>query len=207
MMTTDITEGPGSVDGFVMLPQVEPGQGYFLMIDNWQGTQNGFVLTWTSSAAEYFDCDALVPCEVVALAGPDIVACRGDQTPIALNGTSFGNLGTETYKWSGTNGGSDFLSNPDIASPLIQLPVDFTGGINYTLTVTEDSCTSRDNLIVEVASTDISINTIGPFCESESFQIRTADPIGGTWGGSANGNVFHPMAQGPGTHFVSLYLR
>ncbi|MBL0008958.1 MAG: hypothetical protein IPP25_17735 [Saprospiraceae bacterium] len=51
MGTTDITEGPGTGDGFVMTLIVEPGQGYYLMVDNWLGTSNGFVLTWTGAAA------------------------------------------------------------------------------------------------------------------------------------------------------------
>ena len=203
MGTTDITEGPGSGDGFVMTLQVQPGQGFFLVIDNWQGTNNGFVLTWTGTAAPFLDCDAEVPCSIIADAGEDMTICGGDPGPFQLDGSSTNNNGNETYRWSGTNGGTSFLSNPDIEDPFIQLPPEFTGNITYTLSVNEDSCRNTDIVSVFVTLPDVSINPLGPFCENSSVRQLSATPPGGTWGGSVNNNMFDPMQLGPGIHTVT----
>jgi hypothetical protein len=126
MGTTDFTEGPGTGDGFVSTLVVQPGQGFYLMIDNWLGTTNGFILEWTGTAADYLDCAAEPPCALTAIAGDDIVACEGET--VLLNGQSIGNHGNETYTWAGTNGGTAFLSDP-IQDPSIDLPGSL--GIDY----------------------------------------------------------------------------
>jgi gliding motility-associated-like protein len=203
MGTMDVSEGPGSGDGFVMTLQVAPGQGFFLMIDNWQGTNNGFVLSWTGSAAAHLNCDAEVPCDIVAEAGPPILTCGGDQSPLQLTGSAVNTNGNETYHWSGTNGGTDFLSDPGIANPFIHLPADFSGVIIYTLTVSEDSCTSRDNVTLTVISPEVNITPVGPFCETGPSQILSASPPGGIWGGAVTGNLFDPALPGPGVHTVT----
>jgi gliding motility-associated-like protein len=202
MGTTDVTEGPGTGDGFVMTLPVEPGQGYYLMIDNWLGTTNGFEMTWTESAAPYLNCDAQPPCALEAIAGPDINACEGDED-IPLNGSSNGNHGNETYSWSGSGGGTVYLSDPEIANPTVTLPPGFTGVIRYTLTVMEDTCVSTDDmeLFINPLPT-VNIPQIGPFCPSDPAATLTALPPGGTWSGDNTGNTFNPMTNGPGIHTV-----
>ena len=203
MGTTDVTEGPGTGDGFVSTLPVQPGQGFYLLIDNWAGTTNGFILTWTETAADYLNCDAQPPCSLDAVAGPDIDACEGE-TDIELEGGSNGNHGSETYSWSGTNGGTDFLSNPDIENPTVTLPSGFTGTIIYTLTVAEDTCVSEDEFELTVNPLPfVNINQIGPFCENDLPQALSGTPGGGIWGGAATGNTFNPMTNGPGIHTVT----
>ncbi len=202
MGTMDTSEGPGTGDGFVMTLQVEPGQGFYLLIDNWLGTTNGFVLTWTDTAAEWLNCDAEPPCALSAIAGDDISACEGDV--LSLNGESAGNDGNETYSWSGTNGGTGYLDNPNSEDPTVTLPIGFNGTIIYTLTVTEDGCENDDEMELTVNPLPIvNINQIGPFCQEDDTETLSATPGGGVWGGAANGNVFDPMANGPGIHTVT----
>jgi gliding motility-associated-like protein len=201
--TTDVSEGPGSGDGFVMILNVEPGQGYFLMIDNWTGSHNGFELSWTGTAAEYLNCNVEVPCGIIALAGNDIVACAGSQELISLHGSCINNHGNEKYAWTGTNGGTGFLSNPNISNPEIHLPLNFTGSILYTLLVSEDNCTNKDILTLIVSLADVNINPVGPFCESAPPQILSGSPVDGLWGGAVTGNIFDPITLGPGTHTVT----
>ena len=204
MGATDFTEGPGTGDGFVMTLQVEPGQGFYLLIDNWQGTMNGFELEWTDSASSYLNCEAQPPCALSAIAGSDLSACEGDETAIQLNGSSYGSHGNEVYSWSGTNGGTGFLSDPDIANPTITLPPNFNGTIIYTLTVTEDTCTGTDELELTVNPLPfITINTVGPFCENNPTQTLSGTPAGGTWGGAVTSNMFNPVTHGPGIHTVT----
>ena len=204
MGTTDFTEGPGTGDGFVSTLIVQPGQGFYLLIDNWQGTNNGFVLTWTGSAAQALDCNAEPPCSITAIAGDDISACEGDQVPVLLDGTGHGGSGIETYSWSGTNGGTAYLNDPNIADPTVTLPPTFTGIITYTLTVMEDTCVGTDNVILTVHPLPVvSINAAGPFCENASPATLSATPPGGTWGGSVTSNSFNPATHGPGIHEVT----
>ena len=203
MGTTDVTEGPGTGDGFVMTLVVQPGQGFYLMIDNWQGTMNGFVLSWEGTAADYLNCNASPPCALFAVAGPDISACEGD-TDVQLNGSSTGGDGGETYSWTGTNGGTGYLSDPNSPNPTVDLPPGFTGTITYTLTVVEDTCMNEDQLDLIVHEKPVvSINPIGPFCHNESSHGLTGSPLGGTWGGAVSNPIFNPMTHSPGIHTVT----
>jgi len=203
MGTMDVTEGPGTGDGFVMTLVVQPGQGFYLLIDNWQGTNNGFVMKWTDTAAPWLNCDATPPCALSARAGADFSACEGAEN-IPLNGESSGNHGNETYSWSGTNGGTNFLSDPDTEDPTINLPPGFTGTIIYTLTVVEDTCMGVDEVELTVNPLpEIEINEIGPFCANNPPQTLSAVPGGGTWGGAVTGNTFNPVTNGPGIHTVT----
>ncbi|HZV69044.1 MAG TPA: gliding motility-associated C-terminal domain-containing protein [Saprospiraceae bacterium] len=203
MGTTDFTEGPGTGDGFVSTLIVQPGQGFYLLIDNWQGTNTGFQLKWTDTAAPFLNCAANPPCALSARAGEDLMACEGDED-VPLDGESSGNHGNEIYSWSGTNGGTSFLSDPDIEDPTVTLPPGFTGSIIYTLTVTEDTCMGTDEVELTVNPLpDIEINQIGPFCANNPPQLLTSIPGGGIWGGAASGNMFKPIVAGPGIHTVT----
>jgi len=202
MGTIDFSEGPGTGDGFVMTLEVKPGEGFYLMIDNWQGTHNGFVLTWTGTAADYLNCNAKVPCSVIAEAGDPIEACAGDQLVI-LEGEAINARYPTTFSWSGTNGGTSLLNNPNIARPTIQLPDNYIGSLVYTLTVKEDTCRSKDTVTVNVTTPLINMEPAGPFCQNGPPQPLSATPAGGMWGGAVNGNMFDPQALGTGNHIVT----
>jgi hypothetical protein len=102
MGTTDVSEGPVTGDGFVMTLVVQPGQGYYLMIDNWLGTDYGFTMDWTGSAAPWLNCDAVPPCAVNATPGLPFTVCEGDVFQLYSLGSA------DTYSWSGTNGSTEF---------------------------------------------------------------------------------------------------
>ncbi len=55
MGATDVSEPP-SGDGFVSMLPVNPGEGYYLLIDNWLSTSTGFDLDWTGPAAPWLNC-------------------------------------------------------------------------------------------------------------------------------------------------------
>lgn len=203
MGATDFSEGPGSGDGFVSTLVVEPGQGFYLMIDNWLGTTAGFILEWTDSAAPFLNCGASPPCAIEAEAGPDIAACEGDEG-VQLFGSSIGNHGNETYVWTGTNGGDVFLDNPDVPTPVVNLPPGFSGTITYTLTVAEDTCLSVDQMdLIVHPLPSATISAVGSLCPSDPIHTLTGLPAGGIWGGDATGNTFNPLTNGPGIHTVT----
>ena len=68
---TDNSEGAGG-DGYVAPITVQPGQGFYLLVDNWLGSSNGFDLSWGGSAAPFLNCNADPTCELEANAGPNI---------------------------------------------------------------------------------------------------------------------------------------
>lgn len=55
MGAMDLTESPAG-DGFLRTITVQPSEGYYLLIDNFQSSFTGFSLTWTGSAAPWLDC-------------------------------------------------------------------------------------------------------------------------------------------------------
>ncbi|MFT7450527.1 MAG: hypothetical protein ACI9VN_001244, partial [Patescibacteria group bacterium] len=200
--TTDTSEGPGTGDGFVSLINVVPGQGFYLMIDNWAGTNNGFLMTWTGSAAPYLNCAAETPCVLVADAGIDVTECE-DGNSFLLTGSSDGNDGAESYIWTGTNGGTAYLNNPNLQSPTVTLPNGVSGSITYTLTVTEGTCIATDEVVITVNPIpSVSLFPVGPFCPESQAVSLTASPFGGTWTG-APGGLFNPQTNGSGTHPVT----
>ncbi|MEM6966400.1 MAG: hypothetical protein AAF573_16675, partial [Bacteroidota bacterium] len=138
MGTTDISEGAGG-DGFVSEITVQPGQGYFLLVDNFTSSGIGFDLTWTGPGANYLNCNANPPCGLIANAGNPVSGCEG-ATGLILNGSATGGNGTENYGWFGTNGGTAYLSNPNIANPVLTIPPGVSGTFDFTLTVTEGTC-------------------------------------------------------------------
>ncbi len=203
MNAMDVSEGPGTGDGFVMTLIVQPGQGFYLMIDNWLGTDDGFMMHWTGSAAQYLNCDAEPPCALEALAGPDLDVCEEDINVI-IDGGNYGGQGSEIYMWSGSDNGSSYLNDPNVEDPTITLPPGFTGTITYTLVVTEGDCMGQDEMEVTVNPLPIvSINPVAPLCENGAPQTLTGTPTGGIWGGDATGNSFNPVPYGPGIHTVS----
>ena len=55
MGATDNSESP-SGNGFVATLTVNPGEGYYLLIDNFSNNSTGFSMTWTGSAAPFLNC-------------------------------------------------------------------------------------------------------------------------------------------------------
>ena len=206
MGATDETEGPGFGDGFVATLQVEGGQGFYIAINNWYGTGNGFTLEFTGSAAPYLDCTADPPCSVEAIAGDDITVCEA-APPFSINVTPDGGLPPYTFNWEGTNNGTSYLDDPSAQSPLVTLPSGITGTVNYYVTVSDGICQDIDTLVVNInPAPTILIDPMGPFCtnDPDTYQA-TGSPSNGTWGGIANaGGQVTPGNFNPGTRFLTL---
>jgi gliding motility-associated-like protein len=147
MGATDNSEGAGG-DGFVAPLVVQPGQGYYLLVDNWLSSSSGFSLTWGGSAASFLNCNVDPGCNITVSAGNPQSACAG--STLQLQGSATGTTGAATYSWSGTNGGTAFLNNPLSPTPLVTIPSGFSGTITYTLTVTEGACSETATVTVTV---------------------------------------------------------
>ncbi len=205
MDETDESEGPGG-NGFVSTIIVQPGEGYYLMVDNFNGTSNGFNLEWTGDAAEEVVCNP-PPCSVTLDGGDDVAQCAGSD-PFDLALEIIGNGDPYDISWEGTNGGTAFLDDPTAIQPTVTLPADFDGEIIYTVTVI-----SADGECEEQASITVTVNPIPDvMIEDHDTDLCPADdplqligtPPGGVWGGAADASgQVDPEGLPPGPIEVS----
>lgn len=205
MGATDFSEGPGSGDGFVATITVNAGDGFFLNINNWKGTGNGFTLDFTGSAAEYLDCAASPPCAIDAIAINNLVKCQGDD-PFTIDVTVSGGKPPFIYSWSGSGNSTSYLDDPDIKSPTVTLPPDFVGNITYSVTVSDGLCEDVDDVMITVNPKPVvTINPIPKLCTNGNPVTLTGTPTNGTWGGvaSSNGTV-NPSLLPAGSYQATL---
>lgn len=206
MGTTDYSEGPGFGDGFVATLDVSGGQGFYIAINNWYGTGNGFTLEFTGSAAPWLDCTADPPCSVIADAGPDMTVCEAAD-PFNLQASGDGGLPPYVFLWSGSGNGTDYLDNPDTQNPLVTLPSGVDGSITYYVTVTDGYCESVDSMVLTIwPAPEVMINPLGPLCTDDVGTVQaTGNPPNGTWGGIAdNQGIIVPASYQAGTYWVTL---
>ncbi len=199
--TNDLSEGAGG-DGFVMSLTVQPGEGYFLLVDNFANNGIGFNLSWSGSALDDLDCNAEIPCDLIADAGTNQSACSGDSN-ITLSGSANGSQGGETYSWVGSNGSTAYLDNPNSSNPTVTIPSGVSGTFDFTLTVNESDCT--DDAMVSLTVNPLPIVTVnGPpsLCDDAQVATITGLPSGGTWSPNAPNGFFDPSSSGSGPHII-----
>lgn len=206
MGATDYSEGPGFGDGFVAPLTVNGGEGYYIAINNWYGTGNGFTMTFGGDAAQYMDCVAQPPCSVAADASDDITICEGGD-PIQVNVIPDGGLPPYTFSWDGSGDGGNYISDPSVQDPFITIPIGVTGSYTYYVTVTDGICEAVDSLLLQIFPTpEITIDPLGPFCTNDQTSIQaTGTPQNGQWGGIANPlGVFVPSNFNNGVEQLTL---
>ncbi|MCB9274757.1 MAG: gliding motility-associated C-terminal domain-containing protein [Lewinellaceae bacterium] len=151
---SDLSESFDS-DGFLAPLQVQPGEGYYLFINDFWGESAGFDFDFGGSAADYLNCNANPNCSIMtANAGPDSTVCSGD-VPYQLIGSTTHGTGFETYTWRGANGEESFLNDPNIAQPTITFPDNFSDTIVYILEVQNGDCVHSDTLQLVVLPTPV----------------------------------------------------
>jgi gliding motility-associated-like protein len=202
MGATDNSEGAGG-DGFVAPLVVNPGQGFFLLVDNWLGSSTGFSLSWGGSAAPFLNCNANPTCEMELIMPPDQTACAGG-LPTTLFPVVTGNTGAVFYSWSSPNGLS-FLDNPSSPTPTITIP-DGTppGTYVYTLTVTDDLCDVSGTVTINVTTAIPPVIVGNPyFCTGSATTLSaTGNYTGYMW---SNGAMTPEVVIDlPGTYTVTV---
>ena len=171
---TDTSEGAGG-DGVVAPLVVQPGQGFYLVVDNFSSNNTSFNLNWGGSAAPFLDCTATPPCAVTLNYNPSYTLCAGSGS-IVLQGSTLGGNGSQTYSWTATNGGDFYLNNPFIANPTVNFPVGTSGTFQFTVTVTQGGCMEQANVTVNVGSNpEPSIAGNSEICQGQST-VLTATP-------------------------------
>ena len=170
---TDTSEGANG-DGFVAPMVVQPGEGYYLMLDNFAGTSNGFQLTWGGSAAPYLNCLANPNCKnIKALAGPDMQVCAGS-APIQLHANAVGISDSARIAWQGTPEVLAMLDTVNILRPTLTVPANFTGDIELTLRIEDKNCSATDALTIQVlGNAAVSISTSDTtICDGQTLTLQ-----------------------------------
>jgi gliding motility-associated-like protein len=141
----DASEGADG-DGYLAPLIVQPGENYYLLIDNYFDNATGFNLTWEGTAAPFLNCNAIPPCGLIAEAGLSEYSCS--DTLFQLNGSTAGASTNAKYTWNGTIEDIAFINDTNIPNPIVSVPSDYEGILTYTLTVSEGGCEDIDVLTV-----------------------------------------------------------
>lgn len=184
---TEASEGAGG-DGFVAPLPVQPGQGYYLVVDNFSSNNTSFNMSWGGSAAPYLDCNATPPCNVALNYPANYTVCAGSG-PITLQGNINGATGAPSINWSGTNGGDAYLSNPFIANPTVNIPAGASGTFQFTITVTQDDCIEEATVTVNAgAIPQPSITGNNLICPGQSITLSATPGFSGySWSNNQSG--------------------
>lgn len=134
-------------DGMVAPLIVQPGEGFFLLVDNYFNNTTGFALNWGGAAAPFLNCLAKTPCGVFADAGGPRFVC--EETQIQLNGSVRGADAGFEIRWEDQDGLTSAFSQSDISNPVLTLPPGFTGILRYFLTVSQAGCEHTDVLTIQ----------------------------------------------------------
>lgn len=159
--TTESFLGPG-VDGWIKPMTVQPGQGFFMLIDFFVGfCPNGgfdstkvknYIFDWDGPAAPFLNCIANPNCDLVELtASNDTTVCAG--TTLSLGGSATFTNNGETYIWKAKGGvGSSFIKqNPgNSKSATVDIPITFSGKLVYEFIVEEGNCVHGDSVVINV---------------------------------------------------------
>lgn len=149
MGATDNSEGAQGEDGFVAPLEVQPGEGYYLILDNWYGSSDGFTLTWGGSAAAFLNCNANPMCNNLSVnAGVDLNVCAGDS--LVMSASLSNASPNATVVWRDTTGASLWLSDTTSLQPTFFPPNDFNGVLSFTVVVTDGECQKTDQVTIGV---------------------------------------------------------
>lgn len=133
-------------DGFVAPLIVQPGEGYFLLVDNESTTETGFDLEWGGNAAAFLSCSTQLPCEFSVDAGNTVLIC--DESMVTLLPQVKGNTQGIKYQWSGTAENISLLNSTIRENPIVTIPDDFNGEIGYELTAFVGECQVKDSVFM-----------------------------------------------------------
>lgn len=185
---TDVSEGAACLtcDGFVASLPVEPGEIYYLLIDNFNESFDGFELTWGDDVI--LDC-SILNCNLFANleALGETTICSTGFTNIQLQGTFGNNDSIPSFTWkSDPPEAVQFLSNPFIHNPIVvadSIPQEFNQEVVYTFSVFDGDCIARSNITVDIFSTPIPpvTDTLLNYCIGDEIpELTTTSSLDGT---------------------------
>ena len=178
----DVSEG-ASGNGYVSDIDVTLGDSYYILVDNFSTSFQGFTLNWTGSGN--LDCSITLPCPEVDL-GPNSSLCDGESRVLGgITGP------VDAYLWS-TGETTATISVSDSGT--------------YWQQVMRDSCVVSDSIHLSLASTptvELGNDTI--LCEGSTLLLDASDPFATSY--LWQDGYLSPLytVSTPGTYTVEVY--
>ena len=163
--STDFFEGVNFGDGWLAPINVQPGQGYFILLDYFNnfGFGDEIQMTVGGTAASYINCNALANCgglQIMAL--DDINICKGGIVPLEVSISSLKSV--DGFTWNAPTGHLDWMDDSTLLTPNITIPDGFIGTLRYELTVESGFCTKNKTINIQVSP-----ELIAPIVGVDSF--------------------------------------
>ena len=151
------------------------------------------VLVTNASGCEFSTTQTIVPPNDPPDAGTNQLICLGESVTIG----SSANPPSATYAWSGT----EVTGLDDASSPTPTFSPTSSGTFSFTLTKTEDGCSSTDDVTVVVNEFNLSPLSSPTICQSASVRIGPEPQPGITYAwspvtGLSDPNVADPIVSG-----------
>lgn len=141
--TTGLSFTPGGAFDSHLV--VQPGQGFFLMLNNFWENTTPFSIDWGGSAAPYLNC--LPECDLVADAGEDISICDGES--FNLSATLTGGDGNDTIRWSASpNDILQYIADTTAANTSVNIPAGDGTTFQFVVTYISGVCRTTDTIVV-----------------------------------------------------------
>ena len=154
-------------DAFVSEIYVNPGEGYYLFVDNFSSSSSGFDLNWAGAAANFIDCNP--GCTLAVTLPPDMQVC--EEASFSISSTVTDGSGSETYVWTGAGGEESFMDDATSPNPQVTLPIGFSGSIVYTLTVTDGSCVETASITISTFPSPVPNSGNESFCNGADVTL------------------------------------
>jgi gliding motility-associated-like protein len=207
----DTTEGLTG-DGFLKPMTVQPGQGYFLLVDFFVGVcfptfdstrVQDFLFDWDGPAAPFLNCIANPNCDLVQLTtSRDTTVCAG--STVNLSGSATFTNGGETYIWRAKGAGASFIQPQGRTGAVVNIPLSFSGRLVYEFTVEEGNCVHSDSVVINVRpAPNLRLSADTLLCPNATTTVNA--PGGFATYRWQNGNQTSSLPNvGPGTYRLSV---
>ena len=151
---TDTSESPtldnngDDANGFVEPIIVNPGETYYIMVNNFSADNVGFDLYWGDPVIDNDILDCTV-CDFALIMPPDFSVCQGET--FDLSADIFKGSGFFDFDWS-SNAGLEFLGVNPVS---VSAPLGFSGEVTIDLTVTDtevNNCIREGQVTIDIQS-------------------------------------------------------
>ncbi len=165
------------VDGYVLPLVVQPGDRFYMLVTKFTGFSEAFSVEWGGEAADYFNCIADPSCINLVNAGGDLNYCTSDAFEVRLDADLRTSSDEELIiEWSGTPEAMALLDSAEILKPLVTIPANFEGTLEYEINVLQGACDRSDKMTISViGGVSPEIVQDGFACPGESVSLEVAD--------------------------------
>ena len=206
---TDTSEDPFG-NGFVAPINVNPGQGFYLYINEFYdqttgSLSDGFNISFGGLAADFFDCAVNPNCDQVTVdLGNDTTLCSGE-FPYQLSSELTYATGFETYTWTGPNGEVAYLNDSTSATPIVSLPdLNTVSQLTYYLYVSSGDCIKGDTITIDILETvPFTLPEDTTICEGSNLIVNAGNGFESyLWSNDSTTNFIN--IDTAGTYYVTV---